>query len=210
MQLMHFWRLVLDILFPPRDTEALVRDATLASLGSHVRPIAHEDGRVSLMPYRAALVRALIVETKFRGNERAETLLAAILAEYLGSWLQDLETYEAQSVVLVPIPLSAKRLKERGYNQADRIVRRASALLPAIRTEEALERTRDTAPQTSLGRRFRLRNMHGAFAVRTPISNAHTYIVFDDVSTTGATLFAARDALAAAGAERLILLSLAH
>lgn len=210
MQLMQFWRFVLDILFPPRDTEALVRDASLASLGRYVRPIAHEDGRVSLMPYHAPLVRALVVEAKFRGNEHAETLLAAVLSEYVESWLQDREVYEAQSVVLVPVPLSKERLKERGYNQAERIARRACASLPTVRLDEILERTRNTTPQTSLSRRARLRNLDGAFTAATAVSSAHTYIVFDDVSTTGATLFAAHDALRAAGAERLLLLSLAH
>lgn len=210
MQLMPFLRFLLDIVFPPRDTEALVRTATLTSLGSHVRPITLEDGRSSLMPYQKPLVRALIVEAKFRMNEHAETLLAGVLEEYLESWLQDREAYEAQSVVLVPIPLSQARLRERGYNQAERIALRVSRSLPTITVQAVLERVRHTAPQTSLTRHARLKNMNDAFRVRVPVSKEHTYIVFDDVSTTGATLFAARDALIASGAKQVFLLSLAH
>ena len=210
MQLMGFLRFLLDIVFPPRDTEALVRSASLTSLGHYVRPTTREDGRVSLMPYRTALVRALIVEAKFRRNEHAEILLADVLQEYLEAWLQDLEVYEAQSVILVPIPLSQERFRERGYNQTEQVASRACMLLPTIRMEQVLERVRHTAPQTSLNRRARLRNMDEAFMARMPVSNEHTYIVLDDVSTTGATLYAAQDALLKAGAKRILLLSLAH
>lgn len=207
---MRFLRALLDLLFPPRDTEALVRDATIEELGRFVRPHVSKDGRVFLMPYRTPLVRALIREAKFKDNERAVTLLALALQEYLESWLLEHEAYEAQSVVLVPIPLSKERLRERGYNQAERIARRALADLPGVTIAPVLARLRDTLPQTSLSRRKRLENMAHAFRAIGPVSDAHTYIVFDDVSTTGATLAAATRALSEAGARRCIALSLAH
>ncbi|HWH16387.1 MAG TPA: hypothetical protein VNU25_02275 [Candidatus Paceibacterota bacterium] len=207
---MRFLRVLLDLLFPPRDTEALVRDATVEDLGRHVRPQVSKDGRVFLMPYRTPLVRALIREAKFKDNEHAAQLLALALREYLESWLLDQEAYEAQSVFVVPIPLSKERLRERGYNQAERIARAALADLPGITVAPALARSRDTLPQTSLSRRKRLQNMAHAFRATEPVSGAHTYIVFDDVSTTGATLAAATRALFDAGARRCIALSLAH
>lgn len=207
---MRFLRLALDILFPPRDTESLVRDATLSELGRFVHPQMLADGRVSLMPYRTPLARALIQEAKFRGNERAAALLGNVLREYLRSWLEEHEPFEARSVILVPLPLSKERLKERGYNQSERIAVHALSKLPEVRLEALLMRTRDTLPQTSLPRRERLRNMEAAFSAALPLSGAHTYIVFDDVSTTGATLAAATEALSRAGAKEVLPLSLAH
>lgn len=207
---MRFLRALLDLVFPPRDSEALVRDATVEDLGRFVRPQVSEDERVFLMPYRTPLVRALIREAKFKDNEYAVRLLALALREYLESWLLDQEAYEARSVFLVPIPLSEERLRERGYNQAERIARAALADLPGITVAPALKRSRDTLPQTSLSRRKRLQNMAHAFRATEPVSDAHTYIVFDDVSTTGATLAAATHALFEAGARRCIALSLAH
>lgn len=210
MQYMRLLRALLDILLPPRDTEAVVRDATLAQLGAHVRTHTSAAGIVSLMPYRKELPRALVLEAKFRGNERAEYLLAGLLREYLESWIADTEAYEAHSAVLVPIPLAEERLRARGYNQAERIARRALQGLPGIELALVLTRTRDTLPQTTLSRARRLSNMDGAFRVVEPVRADHTYIVFDDVSTTGATLKAAQAALTEAGATRIVLLSLAH
>ena len=202
---------ILDLLFPPRDHEALVRAASAASLGAHLRTRAHEDGSISLLPYRAPLVRACIIEAKFRDNGRAQELLASALASYLFERQAEDAVFEAQSLVLVPIPLSAARERERGYNQAERIARRALRDLPAISLkQDLLRRTRDTLPQTSLGGRKRRENVAGAFSAARDLDPAHTYIVFDDVRTTGATLAAATDALRAAGAARIYALSLAH
>jgi ComF family protein len=200
---MRFLSPILDLLFPPRDTEALVREASLSSLGSHAHARTHADGTVSLFPYKARLAQACVLEAKFQGNERAQQLLGSALAEYL-------QELDAEGAVLVPVPLSRERRAERGYDQCERIARYAAELAQVPLDTELLVRVRDTLPQTSLGRRERLRNLHGAFAVSRPPSPAHTYIVFDDVRTTGSTLAAAVSALKEAGAERVTGLSLAH
>lgn len=202
---------ILDLLFPPRDHEALVRAASAASLGTHAQARLHEDGSISLLPYRAPLVKACIIEAKFRDNERAQELLASVLKSYLSERQAEDALFEAQSLVLVPVPLSAARERERGYNQAERIARRALRELPDITlTQDLLRRTRDTLPQTSLGGQKRRENVAGAFQATRNLDPAHTYIVFDDVRTTGATLAAATAALRSAGAARICALSLAH
>ncbi len=199
---------ILDLLFPARDTEALVRDASMESAGAHVAPMLRDDGIVALLPYRAPLVKALIVEAKFRDNERAQRLLGSVLAEYLqGCGTEREESQERYA--LVPVPLSRKRLKERGYNQAERICRAALPLLPNMRIEPVLVRIRHTPPQTELGGLARRKNLAGAFQA-SGIDASHTYIVIDDVATTGATLRAAISALEGAGATRVIPLALAH
>ena len=208
---MRFLSPILDLLFPPRDAEALVRGADDAALGAHARARTHADGSVSLFPYRIPLVRACITEAKFRGNERAERLLASVLADYLREWHADRIPLERERAILVPVPLSRERRRARGYDQCERIAGRAARTLPGITLDTGLlVRVRDTEPQTSLGRRARLRNLDGAFALSRPPEPDHTYIVFDDVRTTGATLAAARAALEEAGASRIALLSLAH
>lgn len=190
MQLLRF---ILDLLFPPTDLQALVEDATVETLGRHVRPTVIDDDLVALLPYRVPLVRACVVEAKFKDSERAQTLLAGILVDYLNEWSA---SYQASgSLVLVPVPLSAGRHKERGYNQSERIARLAAKRLPEVYLEtDLLVRVRDTLPQTSLGKEGRRRNVLGAFALSRPLDPSYTYIVLDDVSTTGATLEAAMSA----------------
>lgn len=105
---------------------------------------------------------------------------------------------------LVPVPLSAKRERERGYNQSERL---AQALGPRLRLpvwNDALVRVRHTDTQTRLTPGERLRNVSGAFRVppsaRTLLRGAHV-IVVDDVVTTAATLNACAAALCDGGAR---------
>ena len=208
---MPLLRAILDLLFPLGRTAALVRDATGETIGHVVCPVRVAEDVVALMPYRAPVARACIIEAKFKDNERAQDLLAGALTDYLNEWSAGEITYTPGSLVLVPVPLSEKRRRSRGYNQAERIARRATARLRDVYLDtDLLSRTRDTLPQTRLGARARRKNLLGAFEATSAPDSEHTYIVFDDVMTTGATLQAAVDALRAAGAIHIIPLALAH
>lgn len=117
---------------------------------------------------------------------------------------------------MVPIPITPRRLAERGYNQAWELAkalhrRAAPTALQAL--PEALVRVRETPDQHRLARDQRLRNLHGAFAAHPThapgLAQAHVLLV-DDVITTGATLQAAAQALRQAGAARVSALVLAR
>ena len=103
--------------------------------------------------------------------------------------------------VLVAMPLSARRQRERGFNHAHEIARRLSARL-AIAQEAALFRTRDAPPQAGLTLRERARNVRDAFEADPRLAGRRVAIV-DDVMTTGATLGAAARAARRAGAVRV-------
>jgi ComF family protein len=108
--------------------------------------------------------------------------------------------------VLVPVPLHSVKLRERGYNQSERI---AGALARATdggsRVDPLLRRTRFTQTQTSLNREDRNRNVKNAFALGPDavVIPEHQYILVDDVFTTGSTLNACAAALHKAGAEHI-------
>ena len=104
--------------------------------------------------------------------------------------------------VLVPIPLAPKRLRQRGYNQAEALARALSRRwrIPVV---DVLMRSRETATQTALTPETRLANVAGAFTPgrRPGVSRDSTYILVDDVFTTGATLAEAARALEQTGAR---------
>lgn len=100
---------------------------------------------------------------------------------------------------VVPLPLGAGRLRERGFNQALEIARMLPPHLVARLRPGLLERRRDTQPQADLPLDERARNMKGAFAGTGSVAGRHVAIV-DDVMTTGATVDAAARALKDAGA----------
>lgn len=134
---------------------------------------------------------ALVHALKFRG----ELALAPFLAKMLRNGLSS----EAVDCV-IPVPLSAKRLRERGYNQAVEIARH----LRPEKLEVALcVRERDARPQMELPWAERQRNVRGGFSCRRALVGA-TVAVVDDVMTTGATLDEMARTLKRAGAARVV------
>ena len=203
---------LLDFLFPPRESERLVASAGMDTLASCVAPVTIPSSpfpTMALFSYQHPLVQALIVEAKFHKNKKALGLLGAVLHDFLVEWNADRTAFDARSLVFVPVPLSRERRAGRGYNQTEELWRAAGVSGIAHYAPEMLERVRDTAPQTSLSGDARTRNMKGAFHAKH-VDMEHTYIVFDDVTTTGATLAAAVAALRDAGATSIVPLALAH
>jgi ComF family protein len=100
--------------------------------------------------------------------------------------------------VLVALPLAPARQRQRGFNQAQEIVRRLARLggVPAV---TGIKRTRDTPAQASLPWKERTRNVRNAFAA-LPVVAGRRIAIVDDVMTTGATLIAAAIAARRAGA----------
>lgn len=120
------------------------------------------------------------------------------------------------SDLIVPVPLTAQRLGERGYNQAWELIKamRRQAPGPTGRAlATALVRLGETPDQHSLGREARLRNLRGVFAAHPlqarQLVGRHVLLV-DDVTTTGATLHTAALALQQAGAARVSALVFAR
>ena len=135
---------------------------------------------------------ALIHALKFRGELALAPLLAAML-------FQRVDPNEEVDLIM-PVPLSARRLRERGYNQSAEIARRLAGRAPLELF--ACERSRDTAAQTELPWSERRRNVRGAFRCARRLSG--TVAVVDDVMTTGATLEELARALKQAGASRVV------
>ena len=151
------------------------------------------DGVVACYEYRFPVDR-LVLRFKFSGDLAVGRWLARQLASRV--------TDERRPSLLVPMPVTRKRLRERGFNQAAEIALVASRALRIRCALRVLERTRDAPPQSKLGRRARLANLRGAFRCRGRLQGRHVALV-DDVITTGATAHAASQALRRAGAKRV-------
>lgn len=197
---------ILDVIFPPRRDSLIVRSLTEEHISIELAP-TDLSGAVALLPYRKKEICALIREAKFGSNERAWRVLACVLEEYLLEYLGDRLAYEERTVFLVPVPLSKKRYRERGYNQVEEVLKRVK--IEGASLAKVVKRTRNTKKQTSLSRRDRLKNIEGAFTADR-VDPAALYVVVDDVYTTGATLSEAVRTLKEAGARHVHAVALSH
>src|SRR3989338_1186912 len=118
---------LLDIIFPPREDEKILRSVSEDEFHSFANPQLIPITRphtIALLPFSEARVRAAIHEAKYRGNEKAFDVLAAILTEYLRD--HDDVRLPKSHIVVVPIPLGRERHKERGFNQIEEIINRTT------------------------------------------------------------------------------------
>jgi ComF family protein len=171
----------------------------LASPGGAVcgRCLAHPpryDASVAALAYEFP-ADVLVHSLKFRGE--------LALAPFLGALLGDAVRAEPRVDCIVPVPLSRRRLAERGYNQAAELARALAARAGAPLELFACERSRDTPQQADLPWSERAKNVRGAFRGARSLAGKSVAVV-DDVMTTGATLDEVAGALKEAGAVRVV------
>lgn len=135
--------------------------------------------------------------------------LAPILAEWLANYMRHKPAVD----MVIPVPLSRKRLFHRRYNQSALVAQELAQRLGCGYAPSILQRVRHTTPQTGLTKLQRQENVRGAFAVPdaalTQLTSKQVCLV-DDVMTTGATINACCKALKKAGASRVVVLTLAR
>ncbi len=146
----------------------------------------------AVYPYDGA-ARAAVHALKYRGGRHIAGVMGALMRQHL-------QRRPLRAEVVVPVPLSRRKLRERGYNQAALLAETiADAVGGAV--QEPLSRA-DRPAQQGLTAVERLRNLSGAIEATERLSGRSILLV-DDVATTGATLSACAEALQAAGAREI-------
>jgi len=162
----------------------------------------------SIGPYDEPL-KAIVHALKYSGRRTLAPALGALLREAGSDVLDDADA-------VVPVPLHRWRAMRRGFNQADDLARYLG--LPVW---HALRRVRRGPPQAALGGDRRSTNVQGAFTHEHPFrsrrrslrpiwASGPRLVLVDDVMTTGATLAACAEALVAAGAAEVRVLTVAR
>lgn len=208
---------IFDFLFPKSERVRLIEKMTVEEYMLMAKNsddiIKHDFTIIPLLNYKEPLVKDTVWEIKYRKNRKLIQLAAEIISSEIPARLENESAYyHFEDFILVPIPLSKKRFKFRGYNQAQLITKELQTRHSFI-SSNALEKIKETKTQTSLGRSERIKNQKDAFRVKKEmlafIKNQNI-IILDDVTTTGATLEEAKKVLMKAGARRVVGVTLAH
>lgn len=144
-------------------------------------------------------LREAIHMLKFDGVRR--------LARPLGGLLASLQPPSAH--MAVPVPITARALRSRGYNQSALLARELARVCGMPLRLDALWKVKETPPQVGLTRSARMRNLRGAFKADARLKGMDVVLV-DDVITTTATARECSRALMKAGARSVFVASLAR
>lgn len=151
-------------------------------------------------------IRQAIHVLKYEAKPEMAPLLAPYLVAVFGQapWA----TLQRDIEAVVPVPLHAERLATRGYNQAELLARAFCQRVKLPLHPEWLQRQQYTQSQVGLNREQRQANVADAFGA-APAVAGRTFLLLDDVYTTGATLQACAKAARLAGARQIFALTLA-
>ena len=160
-------------------------------------------GLYSALPYKEkALTKKLIYQFKYAPYLKSlSKVLAGIIMEHLLLAKNNQEKIW-QNSALIPVPLEKKRLKNRGYNQAEELAKELGQLINVPSVLDNLSKIRETLPQATLSAKKREENLKDAFVVKNPLTvKGRKVFLIDDVYTTGSTMEECAKTLKLAGAK---------
>jgi ComF family protein len=161
------------------------------------------DGLVCLFHY-ATPTKEMIHELKYRF---VRDIQEAFVKEIKKS--QKLEEVDFKGFTLVPVPLSVKRKRWRGFNQTEVLGEKIARQLKIGFDQGVLNKIKETKPQVKLHRAQRVKQVSHVFRAKKDEIAHRNFLVFDDVWTTGATIKSASTALKRRGAGKVWGLALA-
>ncbi|MGV6844581.1 MAG: ComF family protein [Lutibacter sp.] len=143
-----------------------------------------EEATALFFYYKKSIIQSLIHELKYRNQQQ--------VGQFIGSWLgQEIVTSNRFKNIdfIIPVPLHAKKLKKRGYNQLTKFGLELSKQLNVPFCQSFLVKITKTNSQTKKMRFERWKNVQELFLVKnkSKLKNKHILLI-DDIITTGATL----------------------
>lgn len=205
---MKWWYFVINVFFPSSFTnDELV----------HVRQAPEHGYRniYSLFDYHDPIMSRMVRHFKNHNDRQLAKWCASKISETLIPILSERQQFsEFTNPLVISIPLSAKRMHERGFNQSRLLARALARKQHWSDNNRALVKRKDTPKQALIQKRSeRIKNARGMFGVQkkyqSDIQN-QDIILIDDLVTTGATLHEAMRILTKAGARNILAVTLAH
>lgn len=210
---------LLGMLFPIKCLGCEAKDEILCS--SCIQKIRltereTENNILAVFDYRDEVIKKAIWELKYHHKKYIGKKLGKLLYEFLIEDISDLRIdVPGRSIYVIPVPISNKKIKHRGYNQSISIAKGfcdQSEVGAFELKDKIIFKKIDTIPQAKItNRKRRLENVRGVFGIKNKETvQGRTIIVMDDVTTTGGTINEVIKILKKSGAKKVIGFAVAH
>ncbi len=166
------------------------------------RKIHYFDRGFAIFEY--ADVKASLYRFKYSGRAEYAKMYAYYANRILGDTLRSLH-----ADALIPVPIHRRRLKRRGYNQAEVLARALSAYINVPVINDLVIRRKYTVPLKKLDERGRINNLKKAFIIGSNGVKLDTIVIIDDIYTTGATIDAISRLLRESGVNNIYYITVA-
>lgn len=209
-----FYTYILDTLYPRRCISCKKEGFSICQdCVSKIKRAERLPGdTLAVFAYRDPIMRKIIWNLKYKGRSSVADDLSQVLSDALLGELEDMFVYDgANETLLVPLPMSKKRLKARGKNHTLTLAH-AIGEKTNIEVSDCLYKIKDTVRQALIKNRAkRLTNVKNSMELKSGFSvKGKNIVLIDDIVTTGATIEEAKRVLHKSGARKVIALVVAH
>jgi len=210
---------IINILFPIKCLGCGIKDEILCD--NCVKKIQLNERETcenitALFDYRDPLIKKAVWELKYHHKKYLGEKLGQLLYDSLIEEISDLKIeVPNRTIYVIPVPISHKRTKNRGYNQSFVIAKgfcnQASPGIFEIKDKIIIKKI-DTEPQAKItNKKRRLKNIQGVFEIKSKDEvKGRTIIIIDDVTTTGGTIGEIMKVLKKAKAKNVFGFTVAH
>jgi len=189
---------ILDILFPYAcrgcgHLNGVLCDRCKKYIIKNENEFVDKDERIFMVGYREGVLKKLVTDYKYQAQRAVSTTLAGLVAEVV----PEID----EQVCVVPLPTIERHIRERSFDHTKRVAAEI-ARLRGWKMAPVLSRVNKTV-QVGSSEDTRKKQAKMAYAVNQKIDPEKTYLMFDDIWTTGASMHAAIDKMRAAGATKI-------
>lgn len=149
-------------------------------------------------------IRDSLYRFKYMGRQEYTAVYGSYMAHCMGEVLK-----QWKPEALVPVPLHKRKLRSRGYNQAELLAEELSRHVGIPVCKNLVIRTKNTRPMKGINGTDRQNNVKKAFKIRGNDVKLNTIVIIDDIYTTGSTIDAIAEVCKEAGITNIYFLTLA-
>ncbi len=216
-KLIFLYNFLINIIFPQKCIKCGIKNTLFCDKCiANTRRTEREtvNNIMSVFDYRDPYVRKAIWDLKYYNKRCLSEVFGKIIYETFLEEIADMRMYtQGEKIIVIPIPISKKRNRRRGYNQSFLIAKSFTDQENIFELrDDIILKNKETIPQARLkNKKERLENIKGAFSLKNKnIIKNRTIIIIDDVTTTGGTITEIIKLLKKNGAKKVIGFTLAH